>query len=162
MKNIKLVLATGVVAMTFASCARYTVDAPIMGIAGNSINTYVAADLDYKGAKKISADIETKTLFGFIPLSRNGNKQLTNPNRYKGLNKLQRQALYRAKTNSDVDIILDPEFTTEKHSWFFGLYKTRKCSVKGWGVNMKGIKEDTSVNTNPNPTSSFNSNSLFK
>lgn len=147
-------------AMAFASCASYTQDAPIMGIAGNTINTYVAADLDYKGAKKISADVEKKILFGFIHLSRNGNKQLTNPNRYRGLNKLQRQALYRAKTNSNVDIVLDPEFTTEKHSWFFGLYKTRKCSVKGWGVNMKGIKEDTNANTNP--TRGFNSNSLFK
>lgn len=160
MKNIKLVLATGVMAMAFASCASYTQDAPIMGISGNTINTYVAADLDYKGAKKISADVEKKILFGFINLSRNGNKQLTNPNRYRGLNKLQRQALYRAKTNSNVDIVLDPEFTTEKHSWFFGLYKTRKCSVKGWGVNMKGIKEDTNANTNP--TRDFNSNSLFK
>ena len=162
MKSIKLTLATGVMAMAFASCASYTQDAPIMGISGNSINTYVAADLDYKGAKKISADVETKILFGFIPLSRNGNKQLSNPNRYRGLTKLQRQALYRAKTNSNVDIVLDPEFTTEKHSWFFGLYKTRKCSVKGWGVNMKGIKEDTNANSNHNPTRDFNSSFIFK
>lgn len=143
MKNVKSLLAAGVAALALSSCASYTADAPIMGISSNSINTYVAADLDYKGAKQISAEVETKILFGIFRLSRNGNKQLTNQNRYKGLSKLERQALYRAKMNSDMDIILEPEFISEKHSWFFGAYKTRKVSVKGWGVNMKGIKEDS-------------------
>lgn len=142
MKNYKNLLATGILAMSFASCAHYTVDGPVMGISSNSINTYVAADLDYKGAKQVSADVESNTLFGFINLTRNGDKQLTNSNRYKGLSKAERQALYRAKVNNNVDIIMEPEFTVEKHSWFFGAYKTRKVSVKGWGVNMKGIKED--------------------
>lgn len=145
-------------AMAFTSCAHYTVDAPVMAIAGNSINTYVAADLDYKNAKRISADVETKKLFGFINLSRNGDKQLTNTNRYKGLTKPERQALYRAKVNNNVDIIMEPEFTTEKHSWFFGAYKTRKVSVKGWGVNMKGIKED--ANGVLNHTGDFNESGL--
>ncbi len=148
MKNFKSLLAAGVMAMTFASCAHYTVDGPVMGISSNSINTYVAADLDYKGAKQVSANVESKTLFGFISLSRNGDKQLTNTNRYRGLSKPERQALYRAKTNNNVDIILEPEFTVEKHSWFFGAYKTHNVSVKGWGVNMKGIKEDTNGNRN--------------
>ena len=147
MKKFKFFIAAAFVALGFSSCAHYTMDAPVMGIANNSINTYVAADLDYKGAKKISAEVESKKLFGFISLVRNGDKQLTNSNRYKGLSKPERQALYRAKTNNNVDIIMEPEFTTEKHSWFFGLYKTRKVSVTGWGVNMKGIKEDTKANT---------------
>ena len=142
MKKITSFFAFGIAALAFTSCAHYNVDAPVMGIAGNSINTYVAADLDYKGAKQISADVQTKTLFGFISLTRNGDKQLTNSNRYRGLTRAERQALFRAKTNNNVDIILDPEFTIEKHSWFFGLYKTRNVNVKGWGVNLKGIKED--------------------
>ncbi len=142
MKKFRTLLVASVAAMAFTSCAHYAVDAPIMGIASNSINTYVEADLDYQGAKQISGDVETKTLFGFISLSRNGDKQLTYNNRYRGLSKAQRQALYRAKTNSNVDIVLEPEFTVEKHSWFFGAYKTCKVGVKGWGVNIKGIKED--------------------
>lgn len=160
MKNFKNLFVVGVAALAFTSCASYSVDAPVMGIAGNSINTYVAADLDYKGAKEISADVDTKTLFWFISLNRNGDKQLTNSNRYKGMSKAQRQALYRAKTNNNVDIVLDPEFTVEKHSWFFGIYKTRKVNVKGWGVNMKGIKEDPhGIN---NGTRDFNTTGLFK
>lgn len=146
MKNIKNILAAGLFAMLSASCAHYTTDAPIMGIANNSINTYVQADIDYKGAKKVSGEVETKILFGVFRLSRNGDKQLTNLNRYRALTKMERQALYRAKENNNVDIIMEPEFSTEKHSWFFGAYKTRKVSVEGWGVNMKGIKEDTIVN----------------
>ena len=141
--NIKTIVATAFIKVGFASCASYTTDAPLMSISGNAINTYVEADLDYKGAKKVSAEVERKTLFGFISLSRNGNKTLNNSNRYKGLTKAEKQALYRAKINNDVDIIVEPEFETEKHSWFFGAYKTSKVSVKGWGVNMKGIKEDT-------------------
>ncbi|MDE5561706.1 MAG: hypothetical protein K2J00_07925 [Bacteroidaceae bacterium] len=160
MKNSKGLLVAGVMAMAFTSCAHYTVDGPVMGISSNSINTYVAADLDYKSAKRISADVETKKLFGFINLSRNGDKQLTNTNRYKGLSKPERQALYRAKVNNNVDIIMEPEFTVEKHSWFFGAYKTRKVNVKGWGVNMKGIKEDAHGQTNC--TGEFNQSGIGK
>ena len=138
-----MAICAGLFAVSFTSCASYVKDAPIMGIGGNSINTYVAADLDYANAKKVQASVNTATLFGFIQLERNGNKLLKNVNRYKGLTKAERQALYRAKENADVDIILDPEFESEKHSWFFGLYRTSSTKVKGWGVNMKGIKEDT-------------------
>lgn len=35
-----------------------------------------------------------------------------------------------------------PEFEKENHSWFLGVYKTSVTKVKGWGVNMNGIKED--------------------
>lgn len=160
MKSFKSLLAVGVAALAFTSCAHYTVDSPIMGIASNSINTYVAADLDYSSAKQISANVESKTLFGFISLTANGDKQLTNTNRYKGLSKPERQALYRAKVNYNVDLILEPEFTVEKHSWFFGAYKTRNVSVKGWGVNIKGIKEDPHGITNG--TRDFHVGGLFK
>ena len=55
-----------------------------------------------------------------------------------------------AKENSGVDIILEPEFESERHSWFFGAYRTSKTKVKGWGVNVKGIKEDKHQNCIPN------------
>lgn len=157
MKSITSIVAAGLFILGLSSCARYSIEAPVMGIANNAINTYVAADIDYKSAKKVSGEVERKILFGVFNLTRNGNKQLSNLNRYRTLNKAQRQALYRAKTNNDIDIIMEPEFSTEKHSWFFGLYKTRKVSVTGWGVNMKGIKEDTQVNR----SGDFNSAGLF-
>ena len=59
-----------------------------------------------------------------------------------GLKLCGAQFLYRAKENANVDIILEPEFETEKHSWFLGLYRTSSTKVKGWGVNIKGIKYD--------------------
>lgn len=129
--------------MLMTSCASYQHTAPVMAIGGNNINTYVEADLDYDNAKKVSAEVESKTLLGFISLTRNGNKTVKSNNRYKGLSKSEAQALYRAKTNADVDMILEPEFENESHSWFFGAYKTKKTVVKGWGINVKGIKEDT-------------------
>ena len=113
-----------------------------MSLGNNNINTYVEADLDYENAKKVQATVNTSTLVGFIQLERNGNKTLKSANRYKGLSKREAQALYRAKEKSDVDIILEPEFETEKHSWCLGIYKTSSTKVKGWGVNIKGIKQD--------------------
>ncbi len=146
-------------ALTFTGCAKYTTDGALMGLAGNTINTYVAADLDYKNAKRVSATVENKFLFGFIPLVRNGSKLFSSINRYKGLSKIERQALYRAKINNEVDIIMEPEFAKESHCWLFGLYKTQKVTINGWGVNMKGIKEDTrlrnEVNSFANPISRF-------
>lgn len=137
-----LVAIVAAVALSLTSCASYTNSGAVMNVRSNSINTYVEADLDYEGAKKVDATIESKKLFGFISLTRNGDKQFVSSNRYKGLTKAEKQALYRAKETADVDIILEPEFTTEKHSWFFGAYKTYVTKVTGWGVNIKGIKED--------------------
>lgn len=135
-------LCAGMLLASFTSCATYQKEAAIMSLGNNNINTYVEADLDYANAKKVEGAVNTRTLFGFIQLERNGNKLLKSANRYKGLSKHESQALYRAKVNSEVDIILEPEFESEKHSWFFGAYKTKSTKVKGWGVNIKGIKRD--------------------
>ena len=136
------VICAGLLTASFTSCASYQKEAAIMSLGNNNINTYVEAELDYVNAKKVQASVNTSTLFGFIQLERNGNKTLKSANRYKGLNKREAQALYRAKENANVDIILEPEFETEKHSWFLGLYRTSSTKVRGWGVNIKGIKYD--------------------
>lgn len=150
MKKLSFLTAicAGLLTMSFTSCATYQKEAAIMSLGNNSINTYVEADLDYANAKKVQASVNTATLFGFIQLQRNGNKTLKSANRYNGLTKREAQALYRAKENADVDIILEPEFETEKHSWFFGLYRTSSTTVKGWGVNIKGIRKDEHGNLN--------------
>lgn len=145
---MKKLLAAAALAATFAltGCATYSSTAPVMSMRGNSINTYVKADIDYNSAKRVEASIDTKTLFGFIELKRNGNKTLTASNRYRGLSKREKQALYKAKAESGVDVILEPEFEKETHCWLFGAFRTSKTKVKGWGVNFKGISEDKLVN----------------
>lgn len=147
MKKLNLFIAVCATVL-LSSCASYQKTAPIMGIGGNNINTYVAAELDYENAKRIEGTIETKTILGFN-LIFNGNKTIKSSNRYKGLNKRESQALYKAKSEANVDIILEPEFESENHSWFFGVYRTSKTKVKGWGINVKSIKEDRRV-TNDN------------
>lgn len=147
MKTKKFFLPVcALVALMLTSCASYTNSGAVMSIRSNNINTYVAADIDYDNAKKVEATVEVQKLFGFINLTRNGNKQFNSTNRYRDLSKVERQALYRAKVNGKVDIILEPEFTTERHSWFFGAYKTFTTKVNGWGVNIKGLKEDSRAN----------------
>lgn len=141
-KYLSLVCVAVIVVLSMSSCASYTKNSALMGVKGNSINTYVAADLDYNGAKKVEGVIDTETFLG-IPLIRNGKKLLESTTNYGHLTKAQKQALFRAKESGKVDIILDPVFETEKHSYFFGAYKKRRVKVTGWGVNVKGIKEDT-------------------
>lgn len=158
MKKLSILVASCAM-MLMTSCASYQHTAPVMAIGGNNLNTYVEADLDYANAQKVEAEVETKTLLGFIPLVRNGNKTVKSNNRYKGLSKIESQALYRAKVNSGVDMIIEPEFENEKHSWFLGLYKTKKTKVKGWGINVKGIKQDQRMNANG--TTSFGAASLW-
>ena len=126
--------------LVFASCASYRITAPVIGFGGNKVNAYAEADIDYSSAKKVSATVETSYVFG-IPTVKNGNKTLKSKS-YYGLSKREAQALYRAKVNSDVDMILDPEFETEKHKYLFGLINNGKTTVTGWGVKVKGIKED--------------------
>lgn len=144
MKKLSFLSAVcaGLLTMSFSSCAMYQKEAAIMGLGNNNINTYVEADLDYDNAKKVQATVDRATLFGFIQLKRNGNQTLKSANRYKAFSKTEAQALYRAKESAGVDIILEPEFEREKHSWFFGVYRTSSTKVKGWGVNVKGIKRD--------------------
>ena len=126
--------------LLLTSCASYRITAPVVGFGGNKVNAYAEADIDYSSAKKVSATVETSYIFG-IPAIKNGNKTLKSST-YFGLSKRESQALYRAKVNSDVDLILDPEFETEKHKYFFGLISRGKTTVTGWGVKVKGIKED--------------------
>lgn len=148
-----------VAALCLSSCAGYTSSAPVMSMT-NGVNTYVEADLDYNNAKRVEGYVETKTLFGFIQLVRNGNRTLNNTTRYRGLSRSERQALYRAKESGRVDIIVEPEFEKEKHSWFFGAYKTTKTKATGWGLNVRGLKNDEHGNRNQTNTA-INSGGLF-
>lgn len=138
-KNCYLLLAC--LAVLLSSCAAYRQTAPVIGYEHNYISTNVSADLDLENAQKVDATIETKTLFGFIALKRNGHKYLKSSTFYRGIGKRESQALYKAKEKSGADIILSPEFASEKHSWFFGAYKTTTTKVSGWAVNVKGLKQ---------------------
>lgn len=128
--------------LSLSSCATYTKNAPVYGIGGNNINTYVKANLDLANAQKVEASVEQKYVLWFIPLIFNGNKTLVSSNRYGHLSKVEGLALYRAQQNGNCDIILEPQFTTESHSFFFGIWRTYNTKVTGWGCNIKGLEED--------------------
>lgn len=156
-KNVFLAaIATAAFTLLLSSCASYQKTAPVFGITTNNVNTYVKADLDLSNAKRVEGIVEKKTVLWFIQLSRNGNKTLVESNRYQGAagmfsqffggSKLKAQALYRAKESGNVDLIIEPEYEIEKHNFLFGLYKTQMVKAKGWGVNVKGLKEDNVTN----------------
>lgn len=140
-----------------ASCTSVRSSAPVMAVGSNNIITNVKADLDYAGIKKINGEATTHRVLWIFGHTPGGNKQLTANNKYKGLNKAERTALYRAKNAGDVDMVLEPEFDTETKSYFFGIYKKTKVRVKAWGANIKGFQDGTPVT---NETVNF-SNSIF-
>lgn len=148
MKKIKGLLIAGIATMMMASCASYEKTGSTMGMQGVNVNTYVAADFDYANAKRIEGTIKTETLFGVIPLVKNGKRYYSASNGYRGLSKNEQRALYRAKETGNVDVVLEPTFETEKHSYFLGLYKTSQVKVTAWGLNYKGFKEDAKGNIN--------------
>lgn len=141
MKKINLIGLLVICLLT--SCASYQKTAPIMGIHSNNINTHVAAVLDYDNIQRVEGEVQSKKIFWVIPLTKN-NKTLKNSNRYSDLSSDESKALAKAKENGNFDIILEPEFEKEKHSYFFGIFKKSKTKVRGWGVNIKGFKEDAS------------------
>lgn len=148
MKLFKGLFVASAIALSLTSCASYEKTGPIMGIQSNSVNTYVAADFDYANAKRVSGAVKNKTLLGFIKLGKNGNRYYTASNRYRGLSKAEQQALYRAKETGNVDVIMEPNFERESHSYFFGLFRTTEVKVSAWGLNYKGLKEDPKGNVN--------------
>ena len=150
------------IALFLTSCASYQKEAPVVAIGGNNINTHIAAEFDYKNARPIEASVKS-TLFLGLDLNFNKNNTCVSGNRYKGLSKSESQALYKAIENSDIDIVVEPRFETETHSWFFGIIKTKKVTVKGWGLNITGFKEDNQINDNmPYPASYWWQRFLFK
>lgn len=130
----------GIALLTLSSCAYYSQTAPISGLDPNGIKVNVVADLDMENAKTVTATVKTKKLFGFINLVHNERKNIRSP-RYRGFSEAEGLALYRAKNEADVDVILEPEFESEKHSWFLGIYKTRTTTLRGLGVNIKGYQK---------------------
>lgn len=139
------------------SCTSLRSTAPVMAVGSNNIITNVKADLDYEGIKKINGEATTHRILWIFGHTPGGNKQISANNKYKGLNKAERTALYRAKNAADVDMVLEPEFDTETKSYFFGIYKKTKVKVKAWGANIKGFEDGTPVT---NETVNF-SNSIF-
>ncbi len=144
----KSVLGIALAGIMMASCASYEKSGPVMGVQSNNVNTYIAADFDYSNAKRVEGAVKSKTLFGIFQLVKNGKRYYTASNHYRGLSKSEQQALYRAKETGNVDVIMEPNFETESHSYLFGLLRTAKTKVSAWGLNYKGLKEDPHGNIN--------------
>ena len=144
MKHIfKLFLFAALLGVMTSCGTSKTATAPIMAIGSNNIITNVKADLDYNNIKKIEGEATVNRILWIFSHTPKGAAQLQSNNKYKGLNKTQTTALYRAKTAANVDVVLEPEFTTETKSYFFGIFKKTKVKMTGWGANIKGFQDGT-------------------
>ena len=140
MKKSILLIACGIT-LFLTSCATYKKETPVLAIGANCVNTYIKAELDYQNARPIEAEINIRKFLG-INFVYNEDKRFVSSNRYKGFGKYESQALYKAIEENDVDIVIEPRFETDTHCWLFGIFKQSNIKVKGWGMNIKGFKED--------------------
>lgn len=142
-KFFKFFAFAAIMALVTSCGSSHTATAPVMAIGSNNIITNVKADLDYDHVQKISGEATINRVLWIFKHTPKGGAQLSANNKYKGLNATQSTALYRAKTAAGVDVILEPEFTTETKSYFLGIFKKTKVKCTGWGVNIKGFQDGT-------------------
>ncbi len=138
MKKLAVVSAFAVAVM-LTSCASYTQTGSVVE-SDIDVESNVEMVLDLQNAKKVSATVKRNTVFGFSTTDYKTVLDDGTSALFGGKAKIKKQALAKAKIESNVDVILEPEYTTESHSYFFGLIKNKICTVKGYGVNIKGFK----------------------
>ena len=142
-KLIKFIACLAIACIATSCGTSHTATAPVMAIGSNNIITNVKADLDYDHVQKIQGEATINRILWIFKQTPKGAAQLQANNKYKGLNATQSTALYRAKTEAGVDVVLEPEFTTQTKSYFLGIFKKTKVTCTGWGVNIKGFQDGT-------------------
>ncbi len=146
MKNYLFILLCAVTAYALSSCAVYRDTTPIVGYNSYGIKADVTAELDPTSIKDVTITMKRNYILWFIPLQRNKNKILLSSNHYpigrpySSIGELQGMALYKAKVNNNADLILDPQFEIEHHSYFFGFYRKNEVRLNAKTVNVKEIK----------------------
>ena len=134
MKHFLFSLICVISVLAFSSCASYRTSAPIVGYDSYGIRADVQAELDPASLKDVSVTMKKNYIFWIIPMNFSKDKTLLSANHYpiasnpfSLIGDLQGKALYKAKINNSADLILNPEFEIERHSWFLGFL--RKNSV---------------------------------
>lgn len=156
MKLVKF-LMFAVVAVALASCSSSRDTGKIADFSKIKAQTdVVRGDLDlnvankvegvatcwYVGPIRVSGDNKTyedlsnsqsDALFGFF-----GGKKASI---------VERTALCNAMQGTDYDVVVNPTYQSEKHSWFFGLVRKQKCKAKGFGAKFKNLYQVETINT---------------
>ena len=102
----------------------------------------IRADVDVDMNKKISGEAEA-TYFLFFKVSKDDNKYaegLRFQSEGVGLKKLKASAGYKAISNSNVDIIVHPNYIIERHEYFF--FSTVKIKVTGYAGYFKKFYQE--------------------
>ena len=136
MKAKKLLTILGL-SFILMSCASYNQTAPVVSYQGTLTNL-VKPILDLSSGRNISGTEATTSIFCFII---GGSKKTLSSDNYRGLTPYESRAMYKALSASGYDMILNPQFYTESHSYFFGVYRTKEVKVTGFGVKIKGYEE---------------------
>lgn len=149
MKNVIKFMAFAAVVLFMASCSSYTKTGVVSPLVGTTVNAEsLKADIDFN-QQKITGESKLTYLFGFIKLS-GGNKLYEDgttksvklPFVGSKMSRAKKAAMYDALDGTDYDLVANPQYKNEVHSYLFGLIKNYKSTVNGYGGKIKKIYQE--------------------
>ena len=129
------------IALFFSSCSTLTKTANI----ANGVNTDVVinpivADVDLAKADKIEGQSAATYLLWFRVSGDKKFVESPSGGNFFGVqsrtDKVRNAAVYNALSEKDYDVLAHPRYTTETTTHLFGLIKTYKVKVVGYGANI--------------------------
>ncbi len=139
MKKISL-FVVALFAIMLTSCASYQQTGAVEESC-ISMSTDLEMVLDLDNVVPVTATVKTTKNFGFKSSDYKTVLDDGTSSLFGGTSTIKRRALAKAKEAAGVDVILEPQYKIEKHSYFFGLFGSETCTVTGFGAKVKGFKK---------------------
>lgn len=140
MKALKILMMAGLVVLA-TGCKSIRQTGAVMEYGDEPVRTYVKANLDVDNVTPVEGKVNFAWVFGIR--TKGGGGTFTGhklqSNKYS---KAESRVLYDVMSKSGADVILNPKFYEEKHSWCFGLYRTKIIKVKGYAAKIKNFENE--------------------
>ena len=140
MKTLKIFMMAGLMILAMG-CKSVRQTGAVFEYGNEPVRTYVKANLDLENATPVEGKVDFAYFLGIRTKGGGGTftgKQL-NSHKYSTA---ESRVLYNVMSQSGADVILNPKFYEEKHSWCFGLYRTKTIKVKGYATKIKNFEND--------------------
>lgn len=146
MKKLKLFAAAGLTLLLMSSCSSTSKSGIIAPMDARMVpSKEIKADLDLDGETQVTGNSTMWYFLGFRVTG--GNKYFENLYEKRSLlggrtSKAQSCAMYDALEKGDYDMIVNPQYINETHSFLFGLIKRYDVLVKGYGAKIKKVYQE--------------------
>lgn len=141
---MKKIIFGSFLALCVCSCATLSKTANIAdGVNSDIIINPITANVDLETASAVSG--ESKSVYFFIFRLKGDNKFVETPDKKsfwgRREEKCRNAAVYNALDLMKYDVLVQPKYTSEIHSYLFGLIKSYKIFVDGYGAKIQNLKQ---------------------